>query len=387
MPFRPERYDHAITLWESGVFNEGDPLTKNRKLRALGEYEFHTPDVVINNRGLLWTVQNFMKQYHYSQKLVVSTQYWFAITHKYVQGGIAGALAYGQPAGNNVYRVYSNDRKDVLELRRSVFHEYAPKNTESHFIAKSLDWLSKNTGYRIVVSYADKTFGHKGGIYRASNFKYDGETKRVKQLRLEDGSLTHERKIRGKGRNSRSLQERKKSGKIHDEYDDGKHRYHYHLFEHRNVSLDKDFKCERCASHESKPSEPKTIVKKQTTSNDDLLASIEKAWSKDTSFLPDDWTAENPALGQCCVSALLIQEHRGGKLKRCVVEGVTHKDRPYYHYLNVLPNGEELDITKRQFKPDVKFGKYETKQREPLLKIKSVLKRYQLLKQNMTALA
>jgi len=72
------------------------------------------------------------------------------------------------------------------------------------------------------------------------------------------------------------------------------------------------------------------------------LAWIPSAWSRDTSASPDEWTPENPALGQCAVTALVVQELLGGELRRARVNGVSH-------YWNVLPNGRRVDLTVQQF--------------------------------------
>jgi hypothetical protein len=71
------------------------------------------------------------------------------------------------------------------------------------------------------------------------------------------------------------------------------------------------------------------------------VKTIQEAWSADTS-MADDWTPENPAKGQCAVTALVVQDLLGGKLLRAVVEGESH-------YFNQLPDGSWLDLTWSQF--------------------------------------
>ena len=48
----------------------------------------------------------------------------------------------------------------------------------------------------------------------------------------------------------------------------------------------------------------------------DLQKLLQKAWSKETSFEPDNWTPENPAWGQYAVTALVVQDFFGGELKK-----------------------------------------------------------------------
>jgi hypothetical protein len=78
----------------------------------------------------------------------------------------------------------------------------------------------------------------------------------------------------------------------------------------------------------------------------ELLARVAKAlcqsWSRDTSAQPEIWSEETPALGQCAVTALIVQELLGGDLLRCSVRRTSH-------YWNLLPSGGELDLTRYQF--------------------------------------
>jgi hypothetical protein len=65
----------------------------------------------------------------------------------------------------------------VLELSRLFLLDSAPKNSESRFSAWSLRAVAKKFPDKIgVVSYADPSAGHRGVIYRASNFRYDEMT-------------------------------------------------------------------------------------------------------------------------------------------------------------------------------------------------------------------
>ncbi len=62
----------------------------------------------------------------------------------------------------------------------------------------------------------------------------------------------------------------------------------------------------------------------------------------------DKWSEENPASGQCAVTALVVQDVLGGGL---IEADVTRSDGTSggYHYWNRLPGGAELDLTREQF--------------------------------------
>lgn len=68
---------------------------------------------------------------------------------------------------------------------------------------------------------------------------------------------------------------------------------------------------------------------------------IQDAWCRETSVDPDGWTSENPAWGQCAVTALVVQELLGGELRAGWVGDVRH----YW----VLVGSHDLDLTLRQF--------------------------------------
>ncbi|GLW27932.1 YunG family protein [Actinoplanes regularis] len=83
-----------------------------------------------------------------------------------------------------------------------------------------------------------------------------------------------------------------------------------------------------------------------------LLESVLRtAWGRDTCDPHDlaDWTPENPARGQCGVTALVVQELLGGELVvgEHLVDGTRYGD----HYWNRLPGGRDVDFTFEQFGP------------------------------------
>lgn len=69
-----------------------------------------------------------------------------------------------------------------------------------------------------------------------------------------------------------------------------------------------------------------------------VLEALRAAWSAESSSL---WTAENPARGHCGVTALVIQDHFGGAIRKTMLpEGP--------HFYNVI-DGERHDFTTGQF--------------------------------------
>jgi hypothetical protein len=71
---------------------------------------------------------------------------------------------------------------------------------------------------------------------------------------------------------------------------------------------------------------------------DSLEARLARAWSSETSSL---WSADNPALGQCSVTAIAVQRLCGGEILMTPMPGGTH----FYNRVG----GERWDLTARQF--------------------------------------
>jgi len=113
-----------------------------------------------------------------------------------------------------------------------------------------------------------------------------------------------------------------------------------------------------------------------------LLESIlKKSWSKKTCHpaIRKDWTLENPAIGQCAITALIVHDYFGGELLYC---------KHHHHYWNRLPDNNEIDLTRCQFPKDIKICIDEVKQRGFNLKNKydkeaKTLKRYKILKRQV----
>ena len=83
---------------------------------------------------------------------------------------------------------------------------------------------------------------------------------------------------------------------------------------------------------------------------EDIEVVVRAAWARDTCDPVDagDWSAANPARGQCGTTALIINDLFGGEL---LVAEVLRADgsRQGVHWWNRLPDGTEIDLTGEQF--------------------------------------
>jgi len=100
---------------------------------------------------------------------------------------------------------------------------------------------------------------------------------------------------------------------------------------------------------------------------------VSMSFSKDTCFpgLKDKWNEQNKTLGQCAITALILNDFLGGKIMRC-------KSETGSHYYNLI-NDEIIDLTVSQFEklPDYETGEERT--REYLLSNEDTKNRYKIL--------
>lgn len=87
-------------------------------------------------------------------------------------------------------------------------------------------------------------------------------------------------------------------------------------------------------------------------SKDSAVDVVRRSWIKETSASPDEWTPDNPALGQCVPSSLVVQDLLGGDLERLAT--VRNGSRET-HYRNVLPDGEVVDVSRDQYPEGQEF--------------------------------
>ena len=75
-----------------------------------------------------------------------------------------------------------------------------------------------------------------------------------------------------------------------------------------------------------------------------LQSALEQAWSIETST---KWLSDDPARGQCSVTALVVQDVLGGELAKTDVDGAWH----FYNFVN----GKRLDFSVSQFPNPVSY--------------------------------
>ena len=101
---------------------------------------------------------------------------------------------------------------------------------------------------------------------------------------------------------------------------------------------------------------------------------LNMAWSKETCvpLLRDKWSEENKELGQCAITALVVNDCYGGKIMRCMTMAGSH----YYN----LIDDEIVDLTVEQFMGEVPlYEEGQERTREYLLSNEDTKARYLML--------
>lgn len=141
-------------------------------------------------------ISSFIERWHYSGSINgCISDFCFALFSP--ENIMKGGMFYGRMAMCNQWKRFSDKPSDVIELRRLCLVDETPRNAESFFIGKSLKLLKRAWDGNIVVSYADKEFGHKGTIYKATNFKMVGEIPGSKII-IYNNKRYHDKAIRTK---------------------------------------------------------------------------------------------------------------------------------------------------------------------------------------------
>lgn len=134
--------------------------------------------------------RSYIAKYHYTQSMPDSTLFCFA---GWYGQKLAGVAVFGMGGSKARYTSVIADIKngEYAELTRLWCPDAAPRNTESRLIAASIKMLPLRI--KLLLSYADDGMGHKGTIYRATNWLYVGATNASDVLVDGNGKVFHPR--------------------------------------------------------------------------------------------------------------------------------------------------------------------------------------------------
>lgn len=165
------------------------------------------------------------KNFHYSQS-VPSVQYGYNIYNDNDEW--CGVVCFGGGANNHIGTAYDLCQGEILELVRVALN--GKQNKTSQCVAAALKELHRqNPLVKMVVSYADLDQNHKGIIYQATNWLYEGTTmKNSRCAFIIFGEKTHPRTITARGwKNSLQWLKENVDADVEAVIGKGKHKYIY----------------------------------------------------------------------------------------------------------------------------------------------------------------
>lgn len=102
----------------------------------------------------------------------------------------------------------------------------------------------------------------------------------------------------------------------------------------------------------------------------ELRENLRSAWSTETS---SKWRLDNPACGQCSVTALVVQDLVGGDILKTSVEG-------QWHFYNCV-DGQRLDLTDTQFSQRIEYQDLPSNRSEAFKD--TLARQYEILKRRL----
>lgn len=130
-------------------------------------------------------ISHIFKEFHYkSDNMGGGISVCFAM---FIGNKLVGGSVLGKPRHEKKYN-------NCIDIRRMACLDESPCNSESYFLGQIIKWIGCNTNYDNVLSYSDKTVGHNGTIYKASNFKAKGLTSPTKYIEW-NGKTYHPRSL------------------------------------------------------------------------------------------------------------------------------------------------------------------------------------------------
>lgn len=102
-----------------------------------------------------------------------------------------------------------------------------------------------------------------------------------------------------------------------------------------------------------------------------IYEALIRSWSIETS---SKWTIENPAKGQCGVTALVVQDIYGGEIKKTKV-------REAWHFYNFI-DGQRFDFKETQFNEKLNYMDAKSNREEVFADTNA--KQYSILKGKLT---
>jgi len=118
--------------------------------------------------------KDFVEQWHYAHGGARTAVGCYGLFYKNDPKTLHG-ISWWMPPPLGAAKSVSSNHRNVLALSRFCLVDDRPENAGSFLISKSIKMLNTNR-WTNLLTYADTALNHNGGLYRASNWNYDGMT-------------------------------------------------------------------------------------------------------------------------------------------------------------------------------------------------------------------
>jgi hypothetical protein len=138
------------------------------------DYKLRSEDWEVRPAPLV-DAKALVREHHYARGGSNTAVYVHGLYHRF-SGMLAGIVWWLPPTRVACESVNRDQWKRVLSLTRMVMVPGTPKNACSFLLARSVRAIRKDARFVSLVTYADESQGHTGGVYKAANWGYAGRT-------------------------------------------------------------------------------------------------------------------------------------------------------------------------------------------------------------------
>ena len=118
--------------------------------------------------------QALVREYHYARGGSNTGTFVHGLYHRLTN--LLVGVVWWIPPTKGAAATVNPDWKRVLNLTRMVMIPGVPKNACSFLLARSVKAIKRDGRFVTLLTYADQGEGHDGGVYRAANWQYVGES-------------------------------------------------------------------------------------------------------------------------------------------------------------------------------------------------------------------
>lgn len=136
----------------------------------LKKEDYYVKDIPLKSAAAL------VEKYHYSKGAGKVSVYCHGLFRK-KDDELVGAAIWLPPTGPAAKKVNKKEWRKVLNLSRLVIKPEVPCGGASFLLGRSIRLIKADNRFISLVTYADTFKNHEGQIYKATNWKYDGESR------------------------------------------------------------------------------------------------------------------------------------------------------------------------------------------------------------------